>query len=149
MQKDKLCVCCGFMYKASKRQALSWASHLQSGDDFIPHLLDRHHIAAGLRVDDAFLFLPAHHDGSLTVGCAAHLLLFTLRSQRGVGVRCDHGRNQCGNKVEILVFVHQMNHKGTWMDKCRNVSNCSERGVLNTDLETLETYMHLEVQINI
>lgn len=89
----------------------STASYLQGGDDFIAHLLDRNHVAAGLRVDDAFLLLPAHHDGFLTMGCAAHLLLFTLRGQRGVGVGRDHGRNWCGNKmgrkrtIYLVIFI--------------------------------------------
>lgn len=69
------------------------ASYLQGGDDFIAHLLDRNHIAAGLGVDDAFLLLPANHDGFLTVSRAAHLLLLTLRGQRGVGVGRDHSRD--------------------------------------------------------
>lgn len=83
-------------------------SYLQGGDDFIPHLLDRYHIAAGLGVDDAFLLLPSHHDGLLAVCCAAHLFLLTLRGQRGVGVGRDHGRDWCKNKVrgreEIIVL---------------------------------------------
>lgn len=89
----------------------STASYLQGGDDFIAHFLDRNHVAAGLRVDDAFLLLPAHHDGFLTMGCAAHLLLFALRGQRGVGIGRDHGRNWCGNKMEekttvyIVIFI--------------------------------------------
>lgn len=83
----------------------STTSYLQGGDDFIAHLLDRNHIAAGLRVDDAFLFLPAYHDGLLTMRRAAHLLFFTLRGQRGVGVGCDHGRDWCKKrKKEYIIF---------------------------------------------
>lgn len=76
------------------------ASYLQGGDDFIAHLLDRNHVAAGLRVDDAFLLFPAHHDGFLTMGRAAHLLFFALRGQCGVGVGRDHSGNWCEDKVE-------------------------------------------------
>lgn len=67
------------------------SSYLQGGDHFIARLLDRNHIATGLRVDDALLLLPAHHDGLLSVGGAAHLLLLSLRGQCGVWVRRDHG----------------------------------------------------------
>lgn len=74
--------------------------YLEGGDDFITDLLDRNHVAAGLRVDDALFLLPAHHDGFLTVGRAAHLLLFALRGQRGVGVGRYHGRNCGGNESE-------------------------------------------------
>lgn len=66
-------------------------THHQCRDDFIGHLLAGDHISAGLRVDDAFFFLPTHHDGLLTVGYAAHPLFLTLRGQSGVGVGGDHG----------------------------------------------------------
>lgn len=67
------------------------SAHHQRGDNLVGHLLDSDHITAGLRVDDAFFFLPAHHDGFLPVGDAAHPLLLALRGQSGVGVGGDHG----------------------------------------------------------
>lgn len=72
--------------------------HHQRGDDFVGHLFDGDHVSAGLRVDDALLFLPAHHDGLLAVGDAAHPLLLALRGQGGVGVGRDHGGDWRGGK---------------------------------------------------
>lgn len=67
------------------------SAHHQRRDDFVGHLFDGDHVSAGLRVDDAFFFLPAHHDGFLPMSDAAHPLLLALRSQSGVGVGGDHG----------------------------------------------------------
>lgn len=60
-------------------------------DDFVGHLFDSDHISAGLGVDNALFFLPAHHDGFLSVSYAAHPLLLTLRGKSGVRVGGDHG----------------------------------------------------------
>ena len=79
--------------KQNRKRQQQQSVYLQGGDDLVGHLLDGDHVAAGLRVDDALLLLPAHHDGLLTVRRAAHLLLLALRRQRGVGVRRDHGRD--------------------------------------------------------
>ena len=79
--------------KQNRKRQQQQSVYLQGGDDLVGHLLDGDHVAAGLRVDDALLLLPAHHDGLLTVCRAAHLLLLALRRQRGVGVRRDHGRD--------------------------------------------------------
>ena len=76
-------------------------THHQGGDDLVGHLLDGDHVAAGLRVDDALLLLPAHHDGLLAVRRAAHLLLLALSGQRGVGVRRDHGRDWGGENQTL------------------------------------------------
>lgn len=66
-------------------------THHQRRDDFVRHLFHCDHISAGLGVDDAFFFLPSHHDGFLPVSNAAHPLLFALCSQSGVGIGGDHG----------------------------------------------------------
>lgn len=83
--------------------------HHQRGDDFVGHLLDGDHVSAGLRVDDALLLLPAHHDGLLAVSNAAHPLLLALRGQRGVGVGGDHGRD-CTEGEKIRICQKKLPH---------------------------------------
>lgn len=71
--------------------AIKLIAYHQCRDDFVGHLFDSDHVSAGLRVDDAFFFLPTHHDGFLPMSDAAHPLLLALRSQSGVWVGSDHG----------------------------------------------------------
>lgn len=71
--------------------AIKLMAYHQCRDDFVGHLFDSDHVSAGLWVDDAFFFLPTHHDGFLPVSDAAHPLLLALRGQSGVWVGSDHG----------------------------------------------------------
>lgn len=73
------------------RFGVKLSTHHQCRDDFVCHFFDSDHISTGLRVDDAFFFLPAHHDGFLPVSYAAHPFLLALSGQSGVGVGSDHG----------------------------------------------------------
>jgi len=75
-------------------------THHQGRDDFISHFFDSDHISAGLRVDDALLFLPAHHYGFLPMSYAAHPFLLALRGQSGVWVGGDHGWDWIGSEIE-------------------------------------------------
>lgn len=67
--------------------------YLQSGNHLLSHLLGGHKVTGHFGVNDPVLLLPAHDDGLLPVGRAAHLLLLALCGQGGVGVGRDHRRN--------------------------------------------------------
>lgn len=67
--------------------------YLQSRNHLLSHLLGGHKVTGHFGVNDPVLLLPAHDDGLLPVGRAAHLLLLALRGQGSVRVGRDHRRN--------------------------------------------------------